>query len=291
MWTALATHELRRFRYARGTWLYVGLCAAYTVVWLLEPRSEPEAIAAIGSSVAVGSLQASLGVLAMLGGLVVGFRAVVGDRESGTMTLVAGMPHTRRDVVVGKLAGRTAVVGAGIAVAVGCAILGELLLYGSVSVVQLAAVAAVTGWYALCWVAIGVAISTLARSSTEALAGAIGTALLALQWGSVTWIAYERLGSAGSISETYLFVRRLAPREAYHVVTNWILGVGNGDDVFLPMLTQRETDVDVIGVFVVDASGSAPAYLSEWLSLLVLGLWTIVPLAVTILRVRTTDLV
>lgn len=290
MWTALATHELRRFRHARGTWLYIGLCAAYTVVWLLEPRSETESIDAIGSSVAVGSLQASLGVLVMLGGLVAGFGAIVGDRESGTMTVVAGMPHTRQDIVIGKLAGRAAVIGVGIAIAVGCAIAGELLLYSSVSFLQLLAVVAVTGWYALCWVAIGIAISTLARSSTEALVGTVGTALLALQWGSISWIAYGWFGSTGSISGHYLFARRLAPREAYHVVTNWILGVGNGDDVFLPMLTQRETDVDVIGVFVVDASGSAPVYLSEWLSLLVLGLWAIVPLTVAILRVRTTDL-
>lgn len=292
MWVALAKKEIRHFVQRRGTWVYVGICAIYTVIWLLEPRDNTEAIRAIGSNVAVGSLQASLGVLVMIGGLIVSFRAIIGKLESGTINLVVGMPHSRRDIVIGKLVGRTVVITFGIAAAVICAVAGELLLFGTVSIFQITAVTVTTIGYALCWVAIGLAISALARSSTESITGVISASLLGLQWGNISWLVYESINSIDSVPYEYLLVRRIAPREAYHVVTNWILGVGNGDDVFLPMLNQRETDVNVIGVFIVDTTGdSVPLYLTEWASLLVLGLWCIVPLAITLLRIKTIDLV
>lgn len=55
-----------------------------------------------------------------------GYRAIVGERESGSLKFLLGLPHTRRDVILGKLIGRVSTVT--VAVLVGFAIVGVHLL-------------------------------------------------------------------------------------------------------------------------------------------------------------------
>jgi ABC-2 type transport system permease protein len=49
--------------------------------------------------------------------LVASYLAIAGERESGTLKLLLGMPPTRREVVLGKLLGRLAVTTTAIVVA------------------------------------------------------------------------------------------------------------------------------------------------------------------------------
>lgn len=110
--------------------------------------------------------------------LVVAHRAVVGERESGSLKLLLSLPHSRVDVVAGKVAGRTAAVGVplflGFLVPALVAALGPLqfapldYLGYLVLMVVLAAV----------YVAIAVGCSAATSSGTVAVAAAVGVYFL-----------------------------------------------------------------------------------------------------------------
>lgn len=52
----------------------------------------------------------AVGFLIPIIGLVVGYRSIVGERESGSIRFLLGLPNSRRDVVIGKVIGRAIVV-------------------------------------------------------------------------------------------------------------------------------------------------------------------------------------
>jgi ABC-2 type transport system permease protein len=291
MWTPLAKKEIRHLAHQRGTWVYVVLCILYTLFWLDYPRTDAVGVATRFEPVTVaGSIQVSMGVLVMFAGLLAGIRSIVGERESGTMGFVAGMPHTRRDIVVGKLLGRTVLVSTGVIAAMLCALVAGPLMYGSVAPIKLAAVTLVTVLYGFCWVAIGIAISSLSRSIRQAIFGLVVTIFVGVLWEDLIGLVHSKLLLVDSAA-SLIFLRRLAPRKAYHVVTNWILGVGNSDAVFWATIEHQGSRTTVLGVYLPDEMlESVPLFLNEWVSLVVLLLWLVVPLAIAVVRIERIDL-
>lgn len=102
--------------------------------------------------------------------LIAAHRAVVGERESGTLRLLFGHPVTRRDVVSGKLLGRAALVGGVLSLA--CAGLGVTTLthYGTLPVLPFLAMTAYIVGYGVVWTAIVVGVSAGAATRFRAIA-------------------------------------------------------------------------------------------------------------------------
>ncbi|WP_336035436.1 ABC transporter permease [Halobacterium yunchengense] len=119
---------------------------------------------------------AQVGVyLVPLAALAVGYDAVVGADESGSLELLAALPLSSASVVVGKYLGRAAALGGGMLV--GFAVGGALLVryagasaLGAYAAVVLSAVAA-----ALAFLAVSVLASTLAGEKTHALGAVLAT--------------------------------------------------------------------------------------------------------------------
>lgn len=58
----------------------------------------------------VYALQSPASFLVPIIALLIGYGAVAGERERGSLKFLLGLPHTRWDVVFGKIVGRSAVV-------------------------------------------------------------------------------------------------------------------------------------------------------------------------------------
>lgn len=102
--------------------------------------------------------------------IVVCHRAIVGERESGSLKLLLSLPHSRRDVVFGKLLGRTAVLAVPV---IGTFFLGVAVgavLSGTFDIVATLGVALVTLLFVLTYASVFVGISAITGSTTLATA-------------------------------------------------------------------------------------------------------------------------
>ncbi len=176
--------------------------------------------------------------------LVAAYNAVVGERESGSLKLLLALPHSRADVVAGKVAGR----GAALAVAVVAGFLLPALVFVFSSTFAFEAVAYVqyvflVALLAAAFVAVGVGVSAAVSSDRLAIAAAVGVylvfvALLGAVQGSlglfatfVGWPEWMPL----TVQQTTRVLRLVNPTGAFKIVTNRALGTGlfTGPDVRL----------------------------------------------------------
>ncbi|MDZ7850465.1 MAG: ABC transporter permease subunit [Halodesulfurarchaeum sp.] len=79
---------------------------------------------------AIGAASQFAAMLVPIMALIAGYLAIAGERESGSLKILLGLPPSRGEVLAGKFLGRAAVVGIG--VAAGFAISGVVTaaLYG-----------------------------------------------------------------------------------------------------------------------------------------------------------------
>lgn len=117
----------------------------------------------------------NLGVLLpSLMGLVLGSGAIVGAREQGTLAMMAAQPMSRGSIVTGALVGLTGALWTTLGIGFGVAL---LLMSGVARANDLPALVtliAATAAVAAASVSIGLAISSVASTRAQAVAGAVG---------------------------------------------------------------------------------------------------------------------
>jgi ABC-2 type transport system permease protein len=140
-------------------------------------RGEPDTLALLNSM-----RQPSVFLVPMVG-LMVGYKAIAGERASGSIRLILGLPNTRREVFFGKVIGQTAVVSVAILIGYGAAALVALTSYDSFALLEFGAYTLLTLLYALVCVSIAIGFSASTKSEVLALAGAIAVySLIILLW-------------------------------------------------------------------------------------------------------------
>jgi len=114
------------------------------------------------------------GTLVPLIALVIAYSAVTGERESGSLKLLLSLPHSRADVVFGKVAGRSAALST--AIIVGFVVPAVILALGplSLDIVSYVGYTLLVALLVSVFVAIAVGWSAAAPSQRIALGGAIG---------------------------------------------------------------------------------------------------------------------
>lgn len=164
--------------------------------------------------------------------LVVAYGSIVGERESGSLKLLLSLPHSRADMVFGKVIGRTAAVGVplffGFLVPALVAALGplEFALIEYVGYILLMIVLAAM------FVSIAVGFSASTGSSPLAVAGAVGTYFLfnvvfAGAQGAIPFL----FGLGGkpewlpiSVDDLTLLLRLVNPNGTFKLVASEFLG-------------------------------------------------------------------
>jgi ABC-2 type transport system permease protein len=215
-------------------------------------------------------------ILMPIVGTIIGYKAIVGERTSGSLKFLLGLPHTRRDVVFGKLLGRSGIIT--VAILIGFTI-GGIVLYASSSAFALGEFLffiAVTILLGVTFVSISIAFSSMTKSSSIAIGGAITLVLLFLFLWSVLMLLVRY--AADQLS--------LMPSEG---IPNWLL--------FLQSLNPTAAYQDAVRVLVEPSSEAVrtamqnqPFYLQDWFGFVILAFWLVVPISLAYIRFERADL-
>jgi len=263
---------------AKTLWVLVAL---FTLVISLASWFFGDAQAA-GGGVAGDALILSLlipcSILLPAIGIMVGYKAIVGERTSGSIKLLLSLPNERRDVLVGKFLGRSAVVAA--SVTLGC-LFGAVVFAvfaNSFPFVEYLLFVLLTIVLGVVFVGVAVGFSASTSSDTVAIVGGIGLVLLfTFLWDVLTLIVglvlNEALDVTGeTILEAQVFLNSVNPSNAYGTLARELLSEGTrGGGAGVP--------------------GAIDGFYTEpWFAVVVLLVWLVAPLALGFQRFEVAEL-
>ncbi|WP_435151823.1 ABC transporter permease subunit [Haladaptatus sp. DFWS20] len=272
-WVVVARKDFADAVRSKTLWaitaLFVFVTAGFIFLhkWIHESYPVEEALSLISwSSTSVVPLTA----------LVVAYLAIVGERESGSIKLLLGLPHTRRDVIVGKFVGRAGVVAVATIAAFGASGLVLVVKYRAFSAGEFLAQSALALLFALVFVSIALGFSSMTASRPRAVGGAFGLFFFfQLGWKLVPLAVYylmERRMPTKPFPKWYFLTWVLNPVEAYEIGSRYLLN-------------QNEPTI-----FASLVAGKIPFYLEGWFALVVLVVWLCIPVTLGYLRFRSIDL-
>lgn len=273
----------------RSKWLWL---LAIPVFWVgnnhLTSGSTKEpwlAIAASSSAVTIVSFIA----------IIVCFRSIIGERESGSIRITAGTPLSRTELLVGTALGR----GFAMALPVGLGVFAITSLswarYGTPALGALAGFLVVALLVIIVYSGLVTALSAVSSSTVRAVA--ISTAVIWLLGdGSSLFTTLYELAIGHPINglnppsdPVYFLIRRLFPLNAYRAVVNSLLGLPNTDEYFVTAL--QATNSGQTGFAVTQVFGpNPPFYLTPWFAFLTLLLWAVLPVSLAAVRFQHYDL-
>ncbi|WP_049924202.1 ABC transporter permease subunit [Halopiger djelfimassiliensis] len=222
------------------------------------------------------ALQTPAGILVPVIALVVSYRSIAGERADGSLQFLLGLPHRRRDVVLGKVLGRTGVVAVSILIGFAVGLLGLFAFVGDVSPVDYAGFTLVTILFGFVYVCLGVGLSATARSTTTAAIAALGLIVLFwVVWGTAAQIllyVIEGQLFVMPVPDWYLAFVSLPPDAAYGSAISAVLG---------------EPQFEMAQAYDLE---SPPLLARPWFGFVLLACWAVVPVAVGLWRFERVDL-
>ncbi|ELY43911.1 ABC transporter permease [Natronorubrum tibetense] len=232
--------------------------------------------------------------------LILGWKAIAGERETGSIKILLSLPHSRKDVLLGKLIGRSAVLSLSLVVGFVLAAVVVAVMLGGFDIVDYFSLLLMAIIYGIAYTSIAVSLSSLTRSTTIAGAAMFGIFILfyvvwnAIQTvfqllmnrGTIEGVSYttEGMGPDGTteqftferLPDWALFIDMIDPGNAFQNTITF-LGSFGGED----MGTTYPSEWFANGV---------PFYLENWFSFVILLLWIVVPIAIALYRFDRVDL-
>ncbi|WP_136717415.1 ABC transporter permease [Halorientalis salina] len=224
-----------------------------------------------------------LAVLLPIVALVASYMSIAGERESGGIKFLLSFPNTRRDVFLGKLASRLAVVAAGLTFIFLAATAVAVARHGAFPVGVVLGTYLVSLLYGSVFVAVAVALSSAVGARSRAIGAAVGSyfVLIVLYLvptiritALVQWVHDTMLGMEPN-PHLYDAVTYTSPYIAFRKALNLVLPTEMQQEVFRGSL---------------EAGGELPVYLTDEFSLVVFAVWLTVPLVVGYVRFEGSDL-
>jgi ABC-2 type transport system permease protein len=284
-WTAVARKDFQDAVRVKWFWALSALFvvfaggAAYLYAELLSVGQEATGLGFIGL------LGGATGTLVPIIGLMLGYKAIAGERESGSLKLLLSLPHTRGEVVAGKLVGRSAVVTVAILVGYLVAIGVGLVLFAEFAITEFLVFTGLSVLLAFAYIGISLGLSTATASTSRAAALAFGFWLVVeFLWGLVVFVLVWAangfsLDGIASFPDWATFLSVVTPTAAFSNANGLIadaLGGGGGGGVSVGIGGQ--------------AQAAQPWFTEPWFGLVVLVLWIVLPLGLGFLRFRNADL-
>lgn len=280
-WLAIAGKDVDDARRSRTLWTITGAYALLIALVVVVPGVFSDDFPA---ALSVWLISTPAGWIVSLLALVASYLAIAGERESGTIRLLLGLPPTRRDVVLGKLVGRLAVVLSAVLAAFLTGGILMLVVYGDLPVGPYVTLTFLTCLLAASFVGIAVGFSAAASSRSGAMSMAIGLyLLLAVLWDMFVQalpIAVDWIFSVDLSSEVVSFVRVLSPTSAYGRLVQTLVN----PDLMAGVVGDTGFDISTTEAL------SAPVYLQDPAIVGIMLAWVVVPVLLGYLRFETTDL-
>lgn len=272
--------------------LFVALMVVVTVAGVSATEETVGSEAIVDLFVNIGA-QLLLPIIAIM----LGYKAIVGERQSGSLRVLFGLNLGRDDVFFGKVASRLGAIGivTAISLAVGVAL--AIALADSFDAWLYVRFAGLTILLGLAFTAVAVAFSAATASRYRAMGGAIGAyAFFAMFWHPIAaGIHYLVMGERPGYHapEWYFLLTRLNPLEAYtQVVSVWIDQYLFGLIGWVSMVEDVEVDMSDPTALLVTSrvEGDLPFYLGDGFAVVTLLAWIVVPLLVARWRFNRVDL-
>ncbi|RZH68719.1 ABC transporter permease [Natrinema altunense] len=271
------------------SWLFWGLSVFFfTLMAVLAgfiAWAEPDDLTTLGF---IGLVSQVCKLVIPLIALVLGWKSIAGERETGSIKVLLSLPHSRKDVLVGKLLGRTAVLSLSLGIGFVIGMLAVAFAVTEFSFPAYVAFLAMTILYGLAYMSIAVSLSSVTRSTTMAGAAMFGVfVLFYIVWNSIRsalgllmrrgyidGVSYTGTTFTGQQQEMTrlpdwaLFIDMIDPGNAYQNTITLFSGL-SGEN---------------IGTTFNEAAfpNGLPFYLQDWFSLVILLFWIVVPIAVAL---------
>jgi ABC-2 type transport system permease protein len=282
-WLAVARKDFRDSVRSRTLWvlsaLFLLLAGGISVAYSTLDAVSGGAPTALGLMFFVAS---TVGTFISLAAILACYKAVAGERESGTIKILLSLPHSRRDVILGKLVGRTAVLALPavaallIGVVVGGALMGE---FAPVATVLFGLVALL---FAVAYVGIMVGLSATTGSTARAAALAVGFfVVVELLWDVLTLALVF-------VANDFAIPQSTADFPAWLFVVNQVPPSSS----FVTSLTAVIPDAPsaAVGVGGQGAGQVEAFFATPWLGVVALVFWAVVPILIGYARFRRADL-
>lgn len=273
IWLTIARKEFADALRSRMMWGIVAIIAVMTSlsagISLLVPGADG------GPEMAIGGASQFAGILVPIMALIAAYLAIAGERESGSLKVILGLPPSRGELLFGKFLGRSGVVAIGLTLGFVVSGVATAALYGGLPVSAFAGTTALTVLLGVAFVGIAIGISAVTSTRSRAMTLAITAYLgLTLLWDLAPnavhlLVTGEMPGQ--EVPAWFLLLQGFSPTGAYNaLVQRQLLGAGTAVEARL--------------------GGPAPAYLDPAVFLGILVAWAVVPLAVGYLTFRRADL-
>jgi ABC-2 type transport system permease protein len=278
-WAVVAKKDFQDAIRSRALWalsaIFLVLVGLFSVVYAsvdVVSGGDPSALGLIFF------VAGAIGTFVSVAAIITCYKALAGERESGSMKVLLSLPHTRRDVVIGKLVGRTAVLAVPIVIALLLGIILGMGLLGDLAPVATVLLGIVGLLFALTYAGIMVGISATTGSTSRAAALALGFLLV-----------FEFLWDVVVIGLVF-------------VANGFALPTGGFPDWTYPLsqVPPSNAFVTTLVAVIPDAPAAAsggqnPAQIdaffgTPWVGLVALALWTVVPIALGYWRFQAADL-
>ncbi|AGN00034.1 ABC-type transport system involved in multi-copper enzyme maturation, permease component [Salinarchaeum sp. Harcht-Bsk1] len=277
----VAKKDFRDAIQSRALWALVGTFIVLSVITTYGYTEAPELFGTQEEATFGGLVFFTLGFTALfvpIAAIIVGYKSVAGEREIGSIKLLLSQPTTRRDVFLGKVLGRAAVLATGLAIGLVVGLLFGALLIGGLNAWALVAFVALTLLFVAVYSAVMVSISATTGSTTRATTLAIGFfVLFELVWDVVPlMIVYvvEGFQFTTDYPDWAYIVTNVSPSTAYSSGLFALLP-GVADSLEASSDAGSETDA---------------FYQTPELGLVMLVLWIVVPLLVGYYQFNRADL-
>jgi ABC-2 type transport system permease protein len=268
-WQAIARNDVRRAVNQRGVWALLGGFLlgfgglAALILYVGAPNFEGY----------VALVKAGAGLLVPLAGIVLGYESIVGERESGTAVLSLSLPHSRSDLVLGKLVSRTVLLTGAIAVAALVTAVGMLLTYPSFDVPRYVGLIAGIAGYGAVFLWLSAGLSMALSTSRRVIAAAFGTYIgLTLFWNVLIELLVQilfRFQPPRQPESWATFSTFVGPHTAYRYLLGELANIGAVPPV---------------------AAVSTAEFITPAVAILGLAGWAVLPVAAGYLSFRRNDL-
>jgi ABC-2 type transport system permease protein len=169
---------------------------------------------------AVISVGGALSLLLPLVGLISSYAALVGERETGSVRFLLGLPNSRVDAYSGKFLSRSTVVLIPLIIGMVLTAIVVALTFEDGSFLGMLGLTLVSVPYALLFVGIGLSASAYADSSNRAVAIVIAVFVtLRMGWPALQWLGLQGMENAHPRPEWFFWVGRINPINAYVKLT------------------------------------------------------------------------
>jgi len=300
---AVAKKDFKDVRRAKTLWLVIGLLGLISglLAYVFNgPTGTPDSEVVQDLFYSVAGINAILLPIVVL---VATYLAIAGERESGSIKFLLGLPNSRRDVVLGKLLSRFGMVTVAVAVMFVVALIIALVRFAVFPIGVFVGVFAMTVLYGGVFVGVAVAVSALTSSRSRAVAGAVGTYFVSIlvfflpgiNVRAIVRFLHEDILGLGTNLDLYQFVQYASPFFAFQKALNLVVPERMQTEFFKSERVNgaaqggqgpNSREAYEAAVEAVDL----PFYLSAEFGLVILAAWLVVPLALGYWRFERADL-